>query len=126
MAICTPEIFFLLPEPVIFDCIEFNDEYRQIDVLNEVAFLCMDLDALERRDLSDLFITSYNELFQTLRTKEDKQLFIYYKGFRANVRAKVNSLRARSSQDEGQCRKTLNEVEKYLLLMHSYFVRTLD
>jgi len=30
---------FLLPDPVPFDCIEFNDDLRQIDVLNEIAFL---------------------------------------------------------------------------------------
>ncbi len=58
---------FLLPEPQPFDCIEFNDDYRQIDVLNEVAFLCMDLDALGRKDLSDLFIAHYNLLFPVIR-----------------------------------------------------------
>ena len=42
---------FLLPEPQPFDCIEFNDDYRQIDVLNEIAFLCMDLDSFGRHDL---------------------------------------------------------------------------
>jgi aminoglycoside phosphotransferase family enzyme len=35
---------FLLPSPQPFDCIEFNDDFRQIDILNEVAFLCMDLE----------------------------------------------------------------------------------
>jgi aminoglycoside phosphotransferase family enzyme len=43
---------FLLPDPQPFDCIEFNDEFRQIDVLNEVAFLCMDLDAFGRPEES--------------------------------------------------------------------------
>jgi aminoglycoside phosphotransferase family enzyme len=36
---------FLLDKPQIFDCIEFNDELRRIDVLNDIAFLCMDLDS---------------------------------------------------------------------------------
>ena len=116
---------FLLPEPVIFDCIEFNDEYRQIDVLNDVAFLCMDLDAIARGDLSDVLITYYNKLFPSMETEAVRGLFIYYKGYRANVRAKVNSLRARSTQDDGHRSKALNEVKKYLLLMHSYFDRSL-
>ena len=30
-------------EPVLFDCIEFNDRLREIDVLYDVAFLLMDL-----------------------------------------------------------------------------------
>jgi len=45
----------LLPSPQPFDCLEFNDDYRQIDVLNEVAFLCMYLDAFDRKDLPELF-----------------------------------------------------------------------
>lgn len=40
---------FLLPEPQPFDCIEFNDDFRRIDVLDEIAFLCMDLGALAER-----------------------------------------------------------------------------
>ena len=47
---------FLLPLPQPFDCIEFNDDYRQIDVLNEVEFLCMDLDSFGKKDLYELFI----------------------------------------------------------------------
>ena len=63
---------FLLPSPQPFDCIEFNDDYRQIDVLNEVAFLCMDLEAFGRQDLSDLFLKDYNVLFPAMNTYEDQ------------------------------------------------------
>lgn len=111
---------FLLPEPQPFDCIEFNDDYRQIDVLNEVAFLCMDLDALGRKDLSDLFIEHYNRLLPVTRASGEKQLFIYYKCYRANVRAKVNSLRAKSATDAEAKMKALAEAKRYLLLMHDY------
>jgi aminoglycoside phosphotransferase family enzyme len=61
---------FLLSEPQPFDCIEFNDEFRAIDVLNEIAFLCMDLEAFGRRDLADLFLENYNQFF--LQCKEKK------------------------------------------------------
>lgn len=111
---------FLLPEPQPFDCIEFNDDYRQIDVLNEVAFLCMDLDASGRTDLSDVFIEQYNRLFPAMRTEAERKLFIYYKSYRANVRAKVNSLRARSASSEGDRKKAFSEVKNYLALMESY------
>ena len=111
---------FLLPDPQPFDCIEFNEDYRQIDVLNEVAFLCMDLDALGRSDLSDLFIQNYNQLFPTIKTPEDHQLFVYFKSYRANIRAKVNSLRARSSEDKSDREKYLAETGKYLHLMDWY------
>ncbi|WP_273565749.1 hypothetical protein [Maribacter halichondriae] len=111
---------FLLPEPQPFDCIEFNDDYRQIDVLNEVAFLCMDLDALGRKDLSELFVNHYHQLFPVMRNEKERQLFIYYKSYRANVRAKVNSLRAKSASNKADKTKALNEALKYLRLMESY------
>lgn len=111
---------FLLPEPQLFDCIEFNDEYRQIDVLNEVAFLCMDLDALDKKDLSDLCIDHYNIQFATMRTLEERKLFTYYKSYRANVRAKVNCLRAKSASNKPDRKKALDEAKKYLLLMEGY------
>ena len=111
---------FLLPEPLPFDCIEFNDEYRQIDILNEVAFLCMDLDALGRNDLSNLFIEQYNRLLPVMRNKAERRLFIYYKSYRSNVRAKVNSLRAKSALNKVDKTKALAEVKRYLTLMEGY------
>ncbi|MEO6844065.1 MAG: hypothetical protein ABI184_02765 [Ginsengibacter sp.] len=111
---------FLLPEPVPFDCIEFNDDFRQIDVLNEVAFLCMDLDAFERKDLSELFLKHYNQFFPAMKTAEERNLFIYYKSYRANIRAKVNSLRARTAATDGAKSKALATAEKYLSLMKRY------
>jgi aminoglycoside phosphotransferase family enzyme len=111
---------FLLPEPQAFDCIEFNDDFRQIDVLNEVAFLCMDLDAFDRKDLSKSFIEYYNQFFPAMLTKAEHRLFVYYKGYRANVRAKVNSLRAKSAADTAEKTKALRASEKYLALMNSY------
>lgn len=111
---------FLLPDPQPFDCIEFNDDFRQIDVLNEIAFLCMDLDASGRQDLSDLFAKCYDDLFPSLKTKADYLLFIYYKSYRANVRAKVNCLRARSAGNETTKNECLAQTEKYLRLMDRY------
>lgn len=118
---------FLLPEPQPFDCVEFNDKFRQVDVLNEVAFLCMDLDALQRNDLSRLFIKHYNFRFPALRNTSEHQLFTYYKAYRANIRAKVNSFRASGTSDESAKVKALSEAEKYLKLMDSYLDKlTLD
>jgi aminoglycoside phosphotransferase family enzyme len=111
---------FLLPDPVPFDCIEFNDDFRQIDVLNEVAFLCMDMDAFGHQDLSVLFLKYYNEYFPAMKTESERKLFIYYKSYRANVRAKVNSLRARSQASDNERTKSLTAVKKYLSLMDGY------
>lgn len=111
---------FLLSQPVPFDCIEFNDDLRKIDVLNEVAFLCMDLDAFGRHDLSEIFLCNYIEFFPAMETKEEHALFIYYKMYRANIRAKVNALRARSATSEDERSIALTGAEKYLIQMHNY------
>lgn len=111
---------FLLPEPIPFDCIEFNTDFRQIDVLNEVAFLCMDLDAFDRPDLSEAFLKYYNAYFPTMKTKEDFALFVYYKMYRANIRAKVNSLRSKSAVGADEKAKALAASKLYLDLLESY------
>ena len=111
---------FLLPEPVPFDCIEFNDDFRQIDVLNEAAFLCMDLDAFGYQDLSAMFLKYYNKFFPTMKTESEHNLFIYYKSYRANIRAKVNALRAKSATTHEEKTKALAAAKKYLCLMESY------
>lgn len=115
---------FLLPEPQPFDCIEFNDTLRRDDVLNEVAFLCMDLEAFGRDDLADLFLARYNKAFPVMFDEEDRKLFNYYKSYRANVRAKVNSIRACNAANETERKDCLGRAWKYLLLMQG-FIRNL-
>ena len=111
---------FLYKDPIIFDCIEFNDVFRQIDVLNEVAFFCMDLEAFQREDLSKQFMQTYLELFPCMKSKNEEKLFIYYKYYRTNVRAKVNTLRAISSTDKVEIDIFCIEIKKYLKLMDHY------
>ncbi len=53
-------------------------------------------------------------------TDEERRLFIYYKSYRANIRAKVNSLRAKTAINITDKTKALNAADKYLLLMNSY------
>lgn len=111
---------FLLSSPQPFDCIEFNDDLRQIDVLNDVAFLCMDLDFSGRTDLSELFMAEYNKRFPATKTPEDLDIFIYYKSYRANIRAKINSLRAGTAAGEREKKAALATTKKYLELMDNY------
>ena len=111
---------FLLSTPQPFDCIEFNDELREIDVLNEIAFLCMDLDAAGRSDLSSRFLWSYHAVFPVMECEEDGQLLLYFKAYRANIRAKINSLAARSAANTEDKTAALAESEKYLALMNTY------
>ncbi|SMD45452.1 hypothetical protein SAMN00777080_4103 [Aquiflexum balticum DSM 16537] len=111
---------FLYEEPIIFDCIEFEESFRQIDVLYEVAFICMDLENYEKKDLSDVFLDAYLAEFDCMITKEDTQIFQYYKCLRANIRAKVNLLAAKTESDADKRNRKLDSGKKYLDLALSY------
>jgi aminoglycoside phosphotransferase family enzyme/adenylate kinase family enzyme len=83
-------IIFLNEQVIPFDCIEFNEDLRWIDVLSEIAFLTMDLDDHQRPDLGGRFLNHYLELTGDYT---DLGIFQFYKVYRAMVRAKVNALR---------------------------------
>lgn len=84
---------FLSTPPIIFDCIEFNDAMREIDILDEVAFLCMDLEATGHRDLSSQFLDAYMGRMNLRLSDGERALFSYFKIYRAGVRAKVTALK---------------------------------
>jgi hypothetical protein len=110
---------FLYDEPIIFDCIEFNDEHRHIDVLNEIAFFCVDLDFFDRPDFSNLFYHHYLDAYGTLENGEANRLFHYYKNYRANIRVKVTLLHAKNSE-QGMDAIHADDVKKYLTFMNDY------
>lgn len=78
--------------PVIFDCIEFSDDLRTLDVLSEIGFLCMDLERFGRGDLSEVFSGEYLQHFRCVENEADRNLLLFYKMYRANVRIKVTAL----------------------------------
>lgn len=111
---------FLYQAPVLFDCIEFNDAFRHIDVLYEIAFLCMELEVLGHNELTDGFISAYTEVFQCFDAEEDKEIFSYYKCLRANVRAKVHCMSALQLRDAVEIESHIVEIRKYLMMIKKY------
>ncbi|WP_029407578.1 AAA family ATPase [Thiomicrorhabdus sp. Milos-T2] len=78
-------------QPVLFDGIEFNEYFRWIDVMSDLAFLLIDLDFRKQ------FATSYKILSQYLtQTLDYKGLYLlnFYRVYRTMVRAKITALRA--------------------------------
>ena len=110
----------LLDEPVIFDCIEFNDDFRRLDLLSEIAFFCMDLDAHGYPGLADSFLRFYLPQVDCLRTAADRRLFLFYKLYRANVRLKVNCLRARQPAADADIEAIHSAVRDYFNLFSDY------
>jgi hypothetical protein len=104
--------------PVAFDCIEFNDNLRWIDVLSDVAFLVMDLQDRGQPRFASRFLNAYLE-----HTGDYGHLEVlpYYLAYRALVRAKVTAIRlgqeglGASEQDTAE-----QEFEAYLDLALGY------
>lgn len=75
----------------IFDGIDFSEALRWTDVMNEVAFLMMDLAVRGRSDLAYRFLNQYLEITGDY---EGVPLLRFYLVYRAIVRAKVEVIRA--------------------------------
>lgn len=115
----TARNIFLYDDPVIFDCIEYNSDFRHIDILNDIAFLHVDLDFFGKEDLSHLL---YQKYFEAMN-QEDKafyhDLYDYYKSYRANIRAKVTLIKASRLEDENR-EEHWHNAAVYLDLMQRY------
>ncbi len=107
---------FLTHPPILFDCIEFNDELRHIDILNEVAFLCMDLEFHQKLALSAEFLEKYCSYTNTKLSAVDQHIFLWYKMYRANIRAKIYLIRYQTQEKATD----LETAIKYLQLMGTY------
>lgn len=84
------DIFCLPGAPALLDCLEFDDRLRYLDVIDDVAFLAMDLEFLGRADLAHVFIRSYR---QASGDDAPEALLHFYIAYRAGVRAKVDCVR---------------------------------
>lgn len=91
----TRNIFLLPDRPVVFDCIEFSAHFRQSDILNELAFLCMDLEAQGCSALARHFLNAYCLHWNLFPKAEDHLLFLFFKAYRANIRLKISLLEIR-------------------------------
>lgn len=102
---------------IIFDCIEFNENLRWIDVINELAFLAMDLEDRSRPDLTWRALNAYLE-----RSGDYPGLTVlrYYQVYRSLVRAKVTAIRLGQVRSAAE-RQTIQESYRgYLELALSY------
>jgi aminoglycoside phosphotransferase family enzyme/predicted kinase len=93
-------LFPELPAPrdmAIIDAIEFNEEFRWIDVVADMAFCVMDFLFHGRRELAEQFIEEY---FERTGDEEGRRLLPLYASYRAAVRAKVEGIKSRESEVE--------------------------
>jgi aminoglycoside phosphotransferase family enzyme/predicted kinase len=102
---------------VLFDCIEFNEPFRLIDIALDAAFLAMDLEDRDLKSLSRRFLNAWLEHTGDYQALE---LINFYKAYRALVRAKVSLFRLGQEQDPQQCRLILAQYRRYANLAESY------
>lgn len=91
----------------LFDCIEFNEAFRWIDVASEITFTYVDLLDHRQPGLACWFL---NEWLSRGGDHDAVPLLRFYAAYRAMVRAKVAAIRA--GQDQGDTR----EAQGYLAL----------
>ena len=80
----------------LFDCIEFNEDLRWIDVASEIAFTYVDLLDHDRPGLANWFI---NEALSQNGDHEAATVLRFYAVYRALVRAKVAAIRCGQAAD---------------------------
>ncbi|MCC5812790.1 MAG: AAA family ATPase [Ectothiorhodospiraceae bacterium] len=100
-----------------FDGIEFSEALRWIDVLNDLAFLLMDLHAHERPDLAARLLSAY---LDASGDHAGLPLLPLYLCYRALVRAKINAIRLGQLPPDGDARAEAEAtLSRYLRLASS-------
>lgn len=99
---------------VIIDCIEFNERFRFIDPVADMAFPAMDLAFHGRKDLARTFADDY---FRTSNDEEGRALLPLYTAYRATVRGMVEGLElAEKEVPEAERSAALNKAQAHWLL----------
>lgn len=93
-----------------FDCIEFNDDLRNIDVVADLAFLIMDLAARQEVGLAAHCLNRYLELTDDY---EGMRVFNLYFSYRCLVRAKIDVIRSLERPGTDAGRHDLEEAHRY-------------
>ena len=102
----------------IYDCVEFNDRFRYIDIASDIAFLAMDFGFHGRPDLASYVI---GRMAALLQDPDMNLLADFYMCYRACVRAKVEYIRSEEREVPASERlKSQEMVSKYLRLALQY------
>ena len=114
-----------------FDCVEFNADLRNIDVISDVSFLVMDLVSRQREDLAYVF---FNRYLECTGDYDSVSVFGLYYVYHALIRAKIAAIHSTERSDENDRQDDLEEMAHYcsvarrwtenrrpcLIVMHGY------
>ena len=94
---------------VVVDCIEFSERFRFADPVSDPAFLAMDLIHHGRPDLAQDFSDTY---LQASGDDEGRELFPFYRSYRAAVRGKVEGIASAEEEVPEEERKSSEEASR--------------
>lgn len=102
----------------LFDCIEFNEPFRFVDTMYDVAYIVMDLELAGREDLSKIFLNQYVEETGDYEGLEILPLYVSRQSY---VRAKVTSFMLGDPSVSDADKQAANDrAAKYYQLAWSY------
>ncbi len=111
-------IYFVADQIQIIDCIEFNQRFRNVDVIADLAFLLMDMEYLGHVEAAQ---TLYSLYLSESKDRQSAGILSFYKCYRAMVRIKVNCLRLGQRDLTDKQRLTLTtQARRYLSLAERY------
>lgn len=119
-----PEHIYVTAPPVVIDAIEFNPEFRHVDVLDELCFLwveCEMLGAAAGR-FGERLVGKYLE---RSGDRPRPGVVEFYRSYRACVRAKVVLLRSRQRTLDAS-HSSPDQVDRYLTLADSALAQFAD
>jgi len=110
---------FIADRIYIYDAIEFNERFRCCDVASDIAFLLMDLEFLNKSDLSNRFLIKYLEY--SGEEEDFLEVLPFYKCYRAYVRGKVTSFKLNDPNITEEEKERSKEIaRKYFQMSRQY------
>jgi len=109
----------LKPQDVcIYDCIEFNERFRYIDIASDIGFLAMDLDFNSHSDFANFIVS---EISKRMGDGTIFDIVDFYKCYRAYVRGKVESIRSEEAEIPDEQKQSSEErAKRYFKLALRY------
>lgn len=95
----------------LFDAIEFDDAFAEIDVLYDLGFLLMDLRYRGRADLASLVLNRY---LDNTGGGEGLAALPLFLSLRAGIRAIVDATAAQAHSDPSEARRLFEGAQRYL------------
>ncbi|HEX8039261.1 MAG TPA: hypothetical protein VF490_08915 [Chryseosolibacter sp.] len=106
-----PEHICLGPSPLIIDRLEFNAEFRVMDIAEELCFLAIECERLGSAEVGTMFVNFYQ-----LRTQDriPEMLVNFYRARRALLRAKLSICHLLEEKYRANSPKWIERCESYL------------